>query len=346
MKIHLSDFDVFIDKDLDYTQQEELHMAKAIAILTSGGDAPGMNAAVRAVARTALSQGMRVIGVHRGYNGLLNGDVFEMNLRSVSDIIHRGGTILYTARSEEYNTPEGVQKAAQSCRDLGVSGVVVIGGDGSFRGARDLTGQGIPCIGIPGTIDNDIACSEYTIGFDTAMNTAMEMVDRIRDTAQSHDRCSVVEVMGRRCGDIALQTGIAVGATSILVPEIPYDIDKDVIERMKFTQSSGKKHFIVVVAEGVGGVEKIAKYIEEKTGIESRATILGHVQRGGSPTLRDRVVASEMGNRAVELLSKGIGNRVVAMNNGRIVDFDITEALNMKRTFDTDLYKIALDISI
>lgn len=320
--------------------------AKAIAILTSGGDAPGMNAAVRAVARTALSKGIRVIGVHRGYNGLLNGDVFEMNLRSVSDIIHRGGTILYTARSEEYNSVEGVAKAAQTCKDLGIDGVVVIGGDGSFRGARDLTNAGIPCVGVPGTIDNDIACSDYTIGFDTAMNTAMEMVDRIRDTAQSHDRCSVVEVMGRRCGDIALETGIAVGATSILVPEVPHNLEKDVIERMQFTQRSGKKHFIVIVAEGIGGVEDIAKYIERRTGIETRATVLGHVQRGGSPTLRDRVVASTMGNKAVELIEQGAANRVVAMNDGKIVDYDITEALEMKRVFNKDLYDTALEISI
>ena len=319
---------------------------KAIAVLTSGGDAPGRNAAVRAVARAALCKGMRVIGVHRGYNGLLNGDVFEMNLRSVSDIIHRGGTMLYTARSEEYNTPEGVKKAAATCRELGVEGVVVIGGDGSFRGARDLTNEGILCVGIPGTIDNDIACSEYTVGFDTAMNTAMEMIDRIRDTAQSHDRCSVIEVMGRRCGDIALQTGIAVGATAILVPEREFDLDKDVIERMMATQKTGKKHFIVIVAEGVGNSDEIAKYIEEKTGVETRLTVLGHVQRGGRPTLRDRVVASAMGHKAVELLSQGIGNRVVAMTNGKIVDYDITEALNMKRVFDNDLYQIALDVSI
>lgn len=319
---------------------------KAIAVLTSGGDAPGMNAAVRAVVRAALCKGMRVIGVHRGYNGLLNGDVFEMNLRSVSDIIHRGGTMLYTARSEEYNTPAGVKKAADTCRELGVEGVVVIGGDGSFRGARDLTNEGILCVGIPGTIDNDIACSEYTVGFDTAMNTAMEMIDRIRDTAQSHDRCSVIEVMGRRCGDIALQTGIAVGATAILVPEREFDLDKDVIDRMMATQKTGKKHFIVIVAEGVGNSEEIAKYIEEKTGVETRLTVLGHVQRGGRPTLRDRVVASAMGHKAVELLSQGIGNRVVAMTNGKIVDYDITEALDMKRVFDNDLYQIALDISI
>lgn len=319
---------------------------KAIAVLTSGGDAPGMNAAVRAVVRSGISKGMKVYGVSRGYNGLLTGDVTELNLRSVSDIIHRGGTVLYTARSEEYNTPAGVKKAADFCRDLGVSGVVVIGGDGSFRGARDLTNEGIPCVAIPGTIDNDIACSEYTVGFDTAMNTAMEMVDKIRDTAQSHDRCSVVEVMGRRCGDIALQTGIAVGATSILVPEVPYDIERDVIARIENTRNTGKTHFIVVVAEGVGKVSELATYIQNRTGIESRATILGHVQRGGSPTLRDRVVASEMGHKAVSLLEHGIGNRVVAMKNGVIVDFDITEALNMERVFDTELYKIAHTISI
>lgn len=319
---------------------------KKIAVLTSGGDAPGMNAALRAVVRAGISYGMEVYGVRRGYNGLLNGDMFPMNLRSVSDIIHRGGTFLYTARSPEFNTPAGVKKAADKCREMGIDGVVVIGGDGSFRGARDLTNAGIPCIGIPGTIDNDIACTEYTVGFDTAMNTAMEMIDRLRDTTESHDRCSVVEVMGRRCGDIALQTGIAVGATAILVPEVPYDFERDVIQRMKFTQKTGKKHFIIIVAEGVGGVEKLAKDIQEQTGIESRATILGHVQRGGSPTLRDRVMASRMGYHAVELLEKGIGNRVVAYRESKVVDFDITEALDMKRVFDKDLYEIALHISI
>ncbi|HIS68706.1 MAG TPA: 6-phosphofructokinase [Candidatus Gallacutalibacter stercoravium] len=319
---------------------------KSIAVLTSGGDAPGMNAAIRAVVRAGINNEMRVIGVRRGYNGLISGDVFEMNLRSVSDIIHRGGTMLFTARSPEFNTPAGVQKAADTCRRLGVDGVVVIGGDGSFRGARDLTAAGIPCVGIPGTIDNDIQCSEYTVGFDTAMNTAMEMVDRLRDTSQSHDRCSVVEVMGRRCGDIALNTGIAVGATSILVPEIPYDLQRDVIDRMRFTQKTGKKHFIIIVAEGVGGVEELAKEIQKQTGVESRATVLGHVQRGGSPTLRDRVVASEMGNRAVDILKNGMGNRVVAVKDGRIVDYDITEALNMKKTFNKELYEIALKISI
>ena len=318
----------------------------AIAVLTSGGDAPGMNAAVRAVVRTGISHGIRVMGVQRGFNGLLNGEIVEMNLRSVSDIIHRGGTILYTARSPEYNTPAGVQQAASTCRSLGIDGVVVIGGDGSFRGARDLTEAGIPCIGIPGTIDNDIAASEYTIGFDTAMNTAVQMVDRLRDTMESHDRCSVVQVMGRRCGDIALQTGIAVGATSILVPEIPYNFEKDIIERMRFTQKTGKKHFIIVVAEGVGGVEKLAHDIQAATGIESKSTVLGHVQRGGSPTLRDRVVGSQMGSMAATLLYKGKSNRVLVVRSGRIVDLDITEALNMKREFDKNLYEIAHRISI
>ena len=319
---------------------------KSIAVLTSGGDAPGMNAAVRAVVRAGINKGMRVYGVYRGYNGLLNGDVQEMNLRSVSDIIGFGGTMLYTARSEEFATPAGIKKAADFCRSIDVSGVVVIGGDGSFKGARALTNAGINCIGIPGTIDNDIACSEYTVGFDTAMNTALQMVDRIRDTAQSHDRCSIVEVMGRRCGDIALQTGIATGATAILVPEIPYKIERDVIQRIVNTQKTGKKHFIIVVAEGVGKVAELANYIENRLGIETRATILGHVQRGGSPTLRDRVVASEMGFRAVELLEKNLGNRVVAMKDGKIIDLDINEALDMQRVFDEDLYKIAMTISI
>ena len=319
---------------------------KSIAVLTSGGDAPGMNAAVRAVVRAGINKGMRVYGVYRGYNGLLNGDVQEMNLRSVSDIIGFGGTMLYTARSEEFATPAGIKKAADFCRSIDVSGVVVIGGDGSFKGARALTNAGINCIGIPGTIDNDIACSEYTVGFDTAMNTALQMVDRIRDTAQSHDRCSIVEVMGRRCGDIALQTGIATGATAILVPEIPYNIERDVIQRIVNTQKTGKKHFIIVVAEGVGKVAELANYIENRLGIETRATILGHVQRGGTPTLRDRVVASEMGFRAVELLEKNLGNRVVAMKDGKIIDLDINEALDMQRVFDEDLYKIAMTISI
>lgn len=320
--------------------------AKSIAVLTSGGDAPGMNAAVRAVVRTGLNFGMKVYGVMRGYNGLLTGDLQEMNMRSVSDIMQHGGTALYTARSPEFNTPAGVEKAANMCREKGIEGVVVIGGDGSFRGARDLTNAGINCIGVPGTIDNDIACTDYTIGYDTALNTAMEMIDRIRDTTESHDRCSVVEVMGRRCGDIALNTGVAVGALTTLVPEIPYDFHRDVLDRIRLAQSTGKRHYIIVVAEGVGNTEELAQRIQRHTGIETRATILGHVQRGGAPTLRDRVVASRMGYHAAELLFNGIGNRVVAMKGEQIVDFDITEALNMPRAFDEKMYRVSAVLSI
>ncbi len=320
--------------------------AKSIAVLTSGGDAPGMNAAVRAVVRTGSNFGMKVYGVMRGYNGLLTGDLKEMNMRSVSDIMQHGGTALYTARSPEFNTPAGVEKAANMCREKGIEGVVVIGGDGSFRGARDLTNAGINCIGVPGTIDNDIACTDYTIGYDTALNTAMEMIDRIRDTTESHDRCSVVEVMGRRCGDIALNTGVAVGALTTLVPEIPYDFHRDVLDRIRLAQSTGKRHYIIVVAEGVGNTEELAQRIQRHTGIETRATILGHVQRGGAPTLRDRVVASRMGYHAAELLFNGIGNRVVAMKGEQIVDFDITEALNMPRTFDEKMYRVSAVLSI
>ncbi|PWL81858.1 MAG: 6-phosphofructokinase [Clostridia bacterium] len=319
---------------------------KKIAVLTSGGDAPGMNAAVRAVVRAALYKGIGVYGVYRGYNGLINGDLEEMSLRSVSDTIHRGGTVLYTARSPEFRTEEGIQKAVKTCREHGIEGVVVIGGDGSFRGAQDLSRHGISCIGIPGTIDNDIACCEQTIGYDTAMNTAMELVDKLRDTSQSHDRCSVVEVMGRHAGYIALNVGIAVGATSILVPEIPYDFEKDVMERIRATAVTGKKHFIIVVAEGVGHVTELAEKIEAESGIESRATILGHVQRGGSPTLRDRVLASRMGYEAVQLLEAGKSNRVVAIQSDHIVDFDIEEALAMKKLLDVDLYRMAHEISI
>lgn len=319
---------------------------KTIGVLTSGGDAPGMNAAVRAVVRAGCENGFRVMGIRRGYNGLMQGDMFEMNLRSVSNIINRGGTVLYSARSPEFKTEEGLQKALKVAKDVNMEGIVVIGGDGSFRGARDLSLRGVNCVGIPGTIDNDIACSDYTIGYDTAMNTVLEMVDRLRDTTESHDRCSVVEVMGRRAGYIALNAGIACGATSILIPEVEYDFQRDVIDRMKRTQKTGKKHFIILVAEGIGGVEEMAKRIEAETGVESRATILGHVQRGGHPTVRDRVTASLMGYKAVELLKAGIGNRVLAMNKDVIVDYDIFEALNMKKSLNIEDYKIAHEISI
>lgn len=319
---------------------------KKIGVLTSGGDAPGMNAAIRAVVRAGIDSGMRVLGIRRGYSGLLTSDVLYMSLRTVSDIINFGGTILYTARSPEFMTKEGLIIARDNCKRLGLDGLVVIGGDGSLRGARALSDMGVPCIGIPGTIDNDVSCSEYTIGFDTAMNTAIQMVDKIRDTAESHERCSVVEVMGRHCGDLALQTGIAVGATAILVPEMPYDFKKDIIERMRITQKTGKKHFIVIVSEGIGSIEEISKKIYEETNIEVRTTVLGHVQRGGSPTLRDRLIASQMGAKAIELLYKGKESRIVAMQSGRIVDYDIAQGLSMKKAFDKDLYKIALKISI
>ena len=287
-------------------------MAKKIGVLTSGGDAPGMNAAVRAVCRAGLAKGMEVVGILRGYNGLLNGEVIEMNARTVSGIIQR---------------------------EMGLDGIVVIGGDGSFRGAADLSAQGIPCIGLPGTIDNDISCTEYTIGYDTAMNTAMEMIDKIRDTAQSHDRCSVVEVMGRNAGHIAINVAAAVGAEAVITPEKPYDLNA-IAQKMEQTKKSGKTHFIIVVAEGVGKTEYITRTLQDITGVESRATILGHVQRGGSPTVRDRVVATEMGYHAVELLEQGIGNRVVGMKDNKIYDVDIQEALSMKKPFEEELYKI------
>lgn len=321
---------------------------KTIGVLTSGGDAPGMNAAVRAVVRTAIKKGIRVVGIKRGYNGLINGkvgeDIVEMDMRSVSDTIHRGGTVLYTARCLEFKNMAGVLQAKQTCLDNNISGLVVIGGDGSFRGAGDLSSVGIPCIGIPGTIDNDVACTDYTIGFDTAMNTVIEMVDKLRDTAQSHDRCSVVEVMGRNAGYIALNTGIACGATSIMLPEIKTNIE-DVIEKIKLSQKLEKHHFIIIVAEGIGNVDDISKQIEEATGIETRGTVLGHVQRGGNPTVRDRVAASRMGYVAVKLLEKGIGNRVVGFKDNNIVNYDIQEGLNMKKTFDNELFTIANEIS-
>ena len=315
-----------------------------IGVLTSGGDAPGMNAAIRAVTRAAIKKGMTVMGVKRGFNGLINGDMMPLEIRSVSDIIQRGGTMLYTARCNEFRFEEGLQKAKATCLTEGIEGLIVIGGDGSFRGAADLSARGIPCVAIPGTIDNDIAMTEYTIGYDTAMNTAMALVDKLRDTTQSHDRCSVVEVMGRHAGHIAVNVGIACGATHIITEEMRIPVE-EVIERIQSTSTTGKHHFIVVVSEGVGDSQEIAKKIEQATGIESRATILGHVQRGGYPTVRDRVLASRMGHYAVELLSEGKSNRVLGYQKGAIVDFDIKTALAMKRSFDEELYQIAMDIS-
>ena len=321
-------------------------MIKTIGVLTSGGDAPGMNAAIRAVVRAGCELGMTVYGINRGFNGLMENDMYEMGLRTVSDIINRGGTILYSARSERFKTEEGMQAAIRTCRERGIEGLVVIGGDGSFRGARDLSLRGVPCVAIPGTIDNDIACCDRTIGYDTAMNTVVDMVDRIRDTTESHDRCAVVEVMGRGAGYLVLNSGIACGATSILIPEVPYDFERDVIDRMKRTQRSNKVHFVIMVSEAIGGVAEMAKRIQKETGVESRATVLGHVQRGGRPTAIDRILASEMGYRAVQLLKEGVGNRVVATQKGDILDFDIFEALNMTKEIDLSLYTMSNEISI
>lgn len=319
-------------------------MQKAIGILTSGGDAPGMNAAVRAVTRAAISKGYKVIGVQRGYNGLLDGETLELDERSVSNIIQRGGTVLYTARCEEFREKEYQQKAVEKCVEMGVEGVVVMGGDGTFKGAAALSAGGIRCIGIPATIDNDIVCTEYTIGFDTAMNTAVEMIDKLRDTAQSHDKCSVVEVMGRNAGWLALNVGLAVGATGIVVPEIKFDIN-ELAAKMKRIQQGRKQHFIIVFAEGCGNSAEFAAKLTELTGIETRDTVLGHVQRGGNPTVRDRNIASEMGYYAVELIDSGKSNRVVGLKNGSVFDVDIYEGLAMTKPFDERLYRIANEIA-
>ena len=318
---------------------------KRIGVLTSGGDAPGMNAAIRAVVRTAIYKGMTVVGINRGYNGLLNRDVYEMDVRSVSSIIQRGGTKLFSARCLRFKEEEGVLEGVKACQELGIEGLVVIGGDGSYRGAGDLSRHGIPTIGLPGTIDNDISSTDFTIGYDTAMNTVMELVDKLRDTSHSHDRCSVVEVMGRGAGYIAVNAGVACGAVEVLCPEKPYDLN-EIIAKMQASRKVGKQNFIIIVAEGIGHSEELAKTIQERTGVESRATILGHVHRGGSPTVRDRVLASQMGNYAVNLLEKGIGNRVVGIRGTKLVDYDIQEALQMTKPFDDDIYDLTDIISI
>ncbi|MDA3731242.1 6-phosphofructokinase [Niameybacter massiliensis] len=311
-----------------------------IGVLTSGGDAPGMNAAIRSVVRTAIARGIKVMGIRKGYNGLLAGDVFEMDTRSVSDIIQRGGTILQTARCLEFVKPEGQKRGADMCRVFGIDGLVVIGGDGSFQGAEKLANLGINTIGVPGTIDLDIACTEYTIGFDTAVNTAMDAINKIRDTSTSHQRCSIVEVMGRNAGYIALWCAINSGAEMVLLPEMPRPSDEEIVKKIIENKHKGKKHFLIVVAEGVGGSEKLAKTIEDMTGIETRATILGHLQRGGSPTAVDRMHASMMGAKAVDLLCEGKAKRVVAYVKGEYVDYDINEALKMKKELDPYMYSL------
>ena len=314
---------------------------KTIGVLTSGGDAPGMNAAIRAVVRTAIHNGINVKGIMRGYAGLLQEEIVDMDSTSVSEIIHRGGTILYTARCQEFTTPEGQKKGAEICKKHGIDGVVVIGGDGSFQGAGKLSALGINTIGIPGTIDLDIACTDYTIGFDTAVNTAMEAIDKVRDTSTSHERCSIIEVMGRNAGYIALWCGFANGAEDVLLPE-RYDGNEQVlIDRIIENRKRGKKHHIIINAEGIGHSTSMAKRIEAATGIETRATILGYMQRGGAPTCKDRVYASIMGAKAVELLLAGHSNRLVAYKNGEYVDFDIQEALAMTKDIPEDQFRIS-----
>lgn len=319
-------------------------MSRTIGVLTSGGDAPGMNAAIRSVVRSALARGFKVIGIRRGYQGLIEGDMFEMCARDVSDIMQRGGTVLYTARSPEFETPAGVAKAKANCDAVGIDSLIVIGGDGTYRGALELHRLGVKIIGIPGTIDNDIACTEYTIGYDTAMNTALDMVDRIKDTEMSHQRCSVIEVMGRRAGHIAVNVGAATGAIEVFALEKPFDLDAT-CDKMLELRKTGKYHFVIVVAEGVGNSEKIAEYIEKKTKITARATILGHVQRGGSPTCYDRVIATKLGYYAVELLANGADNRIVAVKNGKLVDYDVEEALRMTKRYDDRLHDLLSELA-
>lgn len=305
---------------------------KRIGVLTSGGDAPGMNPCVRAVVRTALYHNVECYGIRRGYNGLISGDIIRLDERNVSHIINRGGTILYTARSKEFMTEEGQRKAASTCKFLGLDGIVAIGGDGTFRGASALSRYGINVICIPATIDNDICCTNYSIGFDTAANTAIECIDKLRDTMQSHERCSVVEVMGRNAGYLAMYVGLAVGATAVLVPEKQFDFENDVIEKIRKARLNGFTHYMIVVAEGAGSAAKIAEKIKESIDLDPRVTVLGHIQRGGCPTGRDRVNSTKMGYLAVEMLLSGKTNRIICMKNGSFADIDIQEGLTMSRS--------------
>lgn len=319
---------------------------KTIGVLTSGGDAPGMNAAIRAVVRTGIYHGLKVLGVKQGYNGLINGDIVELDARSVGDTMQRGGTVLQTARCKEFRDLDGVQKGIDTAKKFGMDALVVIGGDGSFRGAKDLCALGFPTVALPGTIDNDISCTDYTIGYDTCLTTVVEAVDKLRDTSSSHSRCSVVEVMGRNAGHIAVNAGIACGAEVILIPEREWDFEEDVVKPILAGKDRGKTHSIVIVAEGVGKSFKLAEQIEERTGIESRATVLGHIQRGGTPTVRDRVVASQMGNFAVETILAGKSNRVICLKDNKIIDIDIEEGLAMKKDVSDELVKLTKVLSV
>ncbi|WP_028400819.1 6-phosphofructokinase [Ectobacillus panaciterrae] len=318
---------------------------KRIGVLTSGGDSPGMNAAIRAVVRKAIYHDLEVYGIYHGYAGLISGHIEKLELGSVGDIIHRGGTKLYTARCPEFKTLEGQMKGIEQLNKFGIEGLVVIGGDGSYQGAKKLTEHGFPCVGVPGTIDNDIPGTDFTIGFDTALNTVIDAIDKIRDTATSHERTYVIEVMGRHAGDIALWAGLAGGAETILVPEADYDMD-DVIARLQRGHERGKKHSIIIVAEGVGSAIEFGKKIQEVTSLDTRVTVLGHVQRGGSPSAADRVLAGRLGARAVELLIEGKGGRCVGIQNNKIIDHDIMEALAQKHTIDSDMYRLSKELSI
>lgn len=319
---------------------------RRIGVLTSGGDAPGMNALIRSVVRSASANDISVLGIRRGYSGLINGDIIEMGARSVDGIIRKGGTMLYTARCKEMLTEEGLQKAADTCRYLGIDGLICCGGDGTFRGAQALSRKGVPCIGVPGTIDNDIGCSDYTIGFDTACNTAIECIDKLRDTMQSHERCSVVEVMGRRAGHLALQVGCAVGATAICLPERQLDFDTEIVERMRIGRIKGRNHHIIIVAEGYGSAQEVADQIHEATGIDTRVTILGHIQRGGSPSAMDRVMATRMGYAAVRALMDGKTNRVVVSDNNIVTDIDIEEGLAQSKDLNQCLFEAQQTVAI
>lgn len=319
---------------------------RRIGVLTSGGDAPGMNALIRAVVRTASAHDISVLGIRRGYSGLINGDIIEMAARSVDGIIRKGGTMLYTARCKEMLTDEGLQKAADTCRYLGIDGLICCGGDGTFRGAQALSRKGVPCIGVPGTIDNDIVCTDYTIGFDTACNTAIECIDKLRDTMQSHERCSVVEVMGRRAGHLALHVGCAVGATAICLPERELNFDVDIIEKMRVGRIKGRNHHIIIVAEGYGAAQDVADRIHEATGIDTRVTILGHIQRGGSPSARDRVMATRMGYEAVMALEADKTNRVIVFDDNRVTDLDIEEGLARQKDLEQDLFVAQQTVAI
>lgn len=319
---------------------------KRIGVLTSGGDAPGMNAAIRSVVRACTYMGIECVGIRRGYNGLINGDFTVLKNGNVAHIINRGGTMLYTARSDEFRTLEGQKKAAATCKLLGLDGIVSIGGDGSFRGLVELAKQGVSVVGVPATIDNDIVCTDYTIGYDTAANTAVEAIDRLRDTMQSHERCSVVEVMGRRAGHLALQVGCAVGATAICLPERQLDFDVDIVEKMRIGRIKGRNHHIIIVAEGYGSAQEVADQIHEATGIDTRVTILGHIQRGGSPSAMDRVMATRMGYAAVRALMEGKTNRVIVSDANLVTDIDIEEGLAKHKDLNQCLFEAQQTVAI